>query len=365
MDTESFYFAVDTLKELIARPSFSREEQLAADFLRETWSRDGQQVSRYGNNLLIIPETFRYNKPTVLLNSHIDTVKVAEGWTRDPFSPDESPDGDADNGEIRLYGLGSNDAGASLVSLYAAFRRLSLAEQPCNFIFLASAEEEVSGSGGVESMLSRLPAIALGVVGEPTGMQPAIAERGLMVLDCEATGRAGHAARNEGINAIDIALADIQWLHSHRFPLVSPLLGEVKATATVIHAGEQHNVIPDRCRFTADVRSNGLYSNAELCRIIADRLRSSVTPRSLRLNASHINPEHPLIRRAELLGLQPFGSPTLSDQALMPFPTVKIGPGLSSRSHTADEYVRLSEIREAIEIYVRLLSGLIPDDSPC
>jgi acetylornithine deacetylase len=361
MENETFYFAIDTLKGLIARPSFSREEKLAADFLAETWSSDGQQIRRYGNNLLIFPNNFNADKPSVLLNSHIDTVRLVEGWTRDPFSPDEEDAEDARN-DVRLYGLGSNDAGASLVSLYAAFRRLTVADQPCNFLFLASAEEEVSGSGGVESVLEHLPPIAFGIVGEPTGMQPAIAERGLMVLDCEAVGLAAHAARNEGINAIDIALADIQWLHSHRFPLVSSLLGHVKTTVTVICAGEQHNVIPDRCRFTVDVRSNGLYSNDELCRIISAELRSSVTPRSLRLNASHINPEHPLIRRAELLGLQSFGSPTLSDQALMPFPSLKIGPGLSARSHTADEYVLISEIREAIEIYVRLLSGLNPNN---
>ena len=358
MENEVFYSAVDTLKGLIARPSFSREESDAADFLMQVLSLDGLPVQRKGNNLFIIPQNFRAEKPTILLNSHIDTVRPAAGWTRDPFLPDDDND---DTASDRLYGLGSNDAGASLVSLYAAFRRITAVEQPSNFIFLASAEEEISGSGGVESVLGQLPHIDFGLVGEPTAMQPAIAERGLMVLDCEALGRAGHAARNEGINAIDIALADISFLHSNQFPLVSPLLGHVKTTVTIIHAGEQHNVIPDRCRFTVDVRSNGLYSNAELCEMIRSRLQSSVVPRSLRLNASHISEEHPFVKRATLLGRRPFGSPTLSDQALMPFPTVKMGPGESSRSHTADEYILTSEIREAIEIYVRLLSGLVPE----
>ncbi|MDR2533407.1 MAG: M20/M25/M40 family metallo-hydrolase [Tannerellaceae bacterium] len=353
MESEAFYSALDILRGLISRPSFSRDEAAAADFLTEVLTLHGQPVGRKGNNVYVIPQTFRPEKPTILLNSHIDTVRPVAGWTRNPFLPDND-----DVSSDRIYGLGSNDAGASLVALYAAFRRITLAPQPSNFIFLASAEEEVSGSGGVESVIGELPAIAFGLVGEPTGMHPAIAERGLMVLDCEAVGRAGHAARDEGVNAIDIAVADIGRLHSCRFPLVSPLLGHVKTTVTVIHAGEQHNVIPDRCRFTVDVRSNGLYSNDELCRMIAERLQSEVAPRSLRLNASHISVEHPFVKRAVLLGRQPFGSPTLSDQALMPFPTVKMGPGESARSHTANEFVLISEIREAIEIYVRLLSGL-------
>ncbi|MDR3267468.1 MAG: M20 family metallo-hydrolase [Tannerella sp.] len=351
---EQFYDAIDLLKAMIAIPSFSREEAAVADYLQAQWQTAGQTVHRKGNNLWIVAPAFAPNRPTILLNSHIDTVKPVAGWTKDPFAPDD------DNDDERLYGLGSNDAGGSLVALYAAFTLLSVREQPYNLIFLASAEEEVSGKNGIENVLTELPPVTFGVVGEPTAMQPAIAERGLMVLDCISHGLSGHAAREEGVNAISAAMEDIRWFHTHVFPRQSDLLGQVKMTVTMIEAGTQHNVIPDRCMFTVDVRTNEYYSNQALCDEIRKQARCEVIPRSLRLNSSRTDPDHPFVRRARMLGKAPFGSPTLSDQALMPFPTVKIGPGDSARSHTADEYIRLPEIREAIDTYVRLLNDLHP-----
>jgi acetylornithine deacetylase len=347
---EQFYDATDLLKGMIAIPSFSREEAAAADYLQSQWQKAGHTVRRSGNNLWIASQPFDAAKPTILLNSHIDTVKPVDGWTKDPFAPLETAG--------RLYGLGSNDAGACAVSLYEAFTILSMRPQPFNLIFLASAEEEVSGMHGVESVLPALPTVAFGVVGEPTAMNPAVAEKGLMVLDCISHGKSGHAARNEGINAISRAIKDIEWFHSSPFPLQSELLGPVKMTVTMIEAGTQHNVIPDTCKFTVDVRTNEFYDNHALHEAICRQVACEVIPRSFRLNSSRIEAHHPFVRRAVMLGKTPFGSPTLSDQALMPFPTVKIGPGDSARSHTADEYILLAEIREAIELYVRLLDGL-------
>jgi acetylornithine deacetylase len=351
---EHFYDAVDLLKEMIAIPSFSREEKEVADFLQQYWRRAAGggrwTVNRRGNNLWL-STAIDTAKPAVLLNSHIDTVRPVDGWKRNPFFPDES------EGE-RIYGLGSNDAGASVVSLYEAFTILARREEAYNLIFLASAEEEISGKGGVESVLPLLPSVAFAVVGEPTGMQPAVAEKGLMVLDCVTRGRAGHAARDEGVNAIALAVRDIDWFHSYRFPDRSDLLGPVKMSVTQIQAGTQHNVIPDRCAFVADVRSNEFYSNVELLERIRERVSCEVIPRSVRLNSSRTEMSHPFVGRAVMMGKRPFGSPTLSDQALMPFASVKIGPGDSARSHGADEYICFSEIREAIDTYVSLLDGL-------
>jgi acetylornithine deacetylase len=346
-----FYEAIDTLKGMIARPSFSREEGEVAAYLQDRWQAGGDKVHRKGNNLWMFAPGFLPDRPTLLLNSHIDTVRPVAGWTKDPFTPEETDDD-------RLYGLGSNDAGASLVSLHAAFRRLSAKDQPYNLIFLASCEEEVSGKDGIERALKELPPIAFALVGEPTGMQPAIAEKGLMVLDCTARGKAGHAARNEGVNAITLAMRDIAWFDAYRFPEKSDLLGEVKMSVTMIQAGTQHNVVPDCCEFTVDIRTNEFYANERLFELIKAEVRSEVKARSFRLNSSHTSAQHPFVRRALMLGKQPFGSPTLSDQALMPFPSVKMGAGDSARSHTADEYICLPEIREAIETYVRLLDGL-------
>lgn len=348
---EQYYEAIDLLKGMISRPSFSREETAVADYLQKCWSDAGHHLFRKGNNLWIIAPGFDFAKPTLLLNSHIDTVKPAAGWQKDPFLPEETEDD-------RLYGLGSNDAGASVVSLYEAFTILSAKAQPYNLIFLASCEEEVSGKNGIECVLPELPPIRFAVVGEPTGMRPAIAEKGLMVLDCVATGKAGHAARNEGVNAIYKAIEDINWFSTYQFPEKSDLLGPVKMTVTIIKAGTQHNVVPDRCEFTVDIRSNEFYSNERLFELIKEQVGCEIKARSFRLNSSRTEPEHPFVQRCLMLGKEPFGSPTLSDQALMRFPSVKIGPGDSARSHSADEYIYGPEIRDAITTYVRLLDGL-------
>ena len=348
---EQYYEAIDLLKGMISRPSFSREETAVADYLQKCWSDAGHHLFRKGNNLWIIAPGFDFAKPTLLLNSHIDTVKPAAGWQKDPFLPEETEDD-------RLYGLGSNDAGASVVSLYEAFTILSAKAQPYNLIFLASCEEEVSGKNGIECVLPELPPIRFAVVGEPTGMRPAIAEKGLMVLDCVATGKAGHAARNEGVNAIYKAIEDINWFSTYQFPEKSDLLGPVKMTVTIIKAGTQHNVVPDRCEFTVDIRSNEFYSNERLFELIKEQVGCEIKARSFRLNSSRTEPEHPFVQRCLMLGKEPFGSPTLSDQALMRFPSVKIGPGDSARSHSADEFIRGPEIRDAITTYVRLLDGL-------
>ena len=342
--------AITLLSSLISIPSISREEDKVADFLQNYIEECGIMTGRSGNNIWCISPMFDMKKPTLLLNSHIDTVKPVSGWRKQPFTAK------TENG--KLYGLGSNDAGASVVSLFQAYRHLSATEQAYNLIFLASCEEEVSGKNGIESVLPQLPPIALGIVGEPTEMQPAIAEKGLMVLDVCAHGKAGHAARNEGENAIYKAMDDIQWFRNYHFPKESSLLGPVKMTVTQINAGTQHNVIPDLCSFVVDIRSNECYSNEELFQEIGLHIQSEAKARSFRLNSSHIGVEHPLVKRAIKLGLTPFGSPTLSDQALMRFPSVKIGPGKSSRSHTADEYIVIKEIEEAIGLYIGLLDGL-------
>lgn len=352
MDKEAMLSeALNLLKVLISTPSMSREEEAAANALQNYMERSGILTNRSGNNVWCVSPQFSLDKPTLLLNSHIDTVKPVSGWQKQPFTPTEV------NG--KLYGLGSNDSGGSLVCLFQTFCRLTRKEQPYNLIFLASCEEEVSGKNGIESVLPKLPPIALGIVGEPTEMQPAIAEKGLMVLDVTAHGKAGHAAREEGDNAIYHALTDIEWFRTYRFERVSPLLGPVKMSVTQINAGTQHNVIPDRCSFVVDIRSNELYTNEELFSLISQHVSSEVTARSFRLNSSHIDASHPVVRRAVELGRTPYGSPTLSDQALMPFPSVKIGPGKSSRSHTANEYILIRELEEALDLYYELLDGLV------
>lgn len=345
-----YYNAVDLLKEMISTPSFSREEHSVAEVIISCMRKMGFSPDRKGNNLWIRSKDFDPSKPTILLNSHMDTVRPVSGWTKDPFFPEE--DGDT------LYGLGSNDAGASLVCLLHAFFTLTQKKQDYNLIFLASCEEEVSGNGGAEAVVHELPEIAFGIVGEPTQMNPAIAEKGLLVLDCTSYGKAGHAARNEGENAIYKAIKDIEWFRTYEFPQTSDLLGPVKMTVSMVSAGTQHNVVPDKCDFVVDVRSNELYSNEELYHIIDKHTDCEVKPRSFRLNSSRISLENPFVQRAIIIGKTPYGSPTLSDQTFMPFPTLKMGPGDSARSHTANEYIHLSEIREAIELYVKLLDGL-------
>jgi acetylornithine deacetylase len=311
----------------------------------------GLKTEREGNNLWCIADGYDEKKKTLLLNAHIDTVKPTSLWTRDPHKA-------TIEGEC-IYGLGSNDDGASLVSLIQVFRCLKDKPLPYNLILAISAEEEVSGKNGMEHLLTVLPKIDVAMVGEPTGMQPAIAEKGLMVLDVTAHGKAGHAARDEGDNAIYHALDDIAWVRNYRFQKESNLLGHVKMTATIINAGTQHNVIPSECKFTIDIRSNEQYSNEEIYEIVCQNLKSEVKARSFRLSSSRIDIEHPLVQKAISLGRTPFGSPTLSDQALMRFPSMKMGPGNSSRSHTADEFIKISEINEAIHLYYEMLNDLI------
>lgn len=348
---ELFYDAIDFLKCLISTPSTSRDESRAADVVERFVKAAGFAPMRHGCNVWCSATTFNPSLPTIWLNSHIDTVKPAAGWTLDPFTPTEADD--------RLYGLGTNDAGASVVSLFAAFRHLAETGQPYNLIFLASCEEEVSGRGGIESMIQMLPKADLVVVGEPTGMQPAVAEKGLMVLDGEIAGVAGHAARNEGVNAIYRAIEVIDTLRNFNFDRISPMLGPIKVSVTQIESGTAHNVVPDRCRIVVDVRTTEEYSNQQTLDILRQAVpQCTLTPRSTRLNPSGISSDHPFVARAAMLGLEPFGSPTLSDQALIAYTSVKIGPGQSSRSHTADEYIEPDEIRRAIATYIALLDNL-------
>lgn len=343
--------AVELLKQLISTPSFSREESATADLIEAFLKEQGRQPRREGNNVWCLAENSSPEAPVLLLNSHHDTVKPVNGWQRDPFTPTVEED--------RLYGLGSNDAGASAVSLLSAFLYLSqLDSLPYKLIVAITAEEEVSGSNGVQSILPNLGDVALAVVGEPTLLDLAVAERGLIVIDCKAKGKAGHAAREEGENALYKALDDINWFRNYHFAHSSDLLGPVKLSVTQIQAGTQHNVVPDECSYVVDVRSNECYSNQEIVDIIRSHVDSEVNPRSLRLNSSGIATDHPLVRKAREMDKKLYGSPTLSDQALMPFQSVKIGPGDSARSHTADEYIGISEIRDGIETYIKLLQDL-------
>ncbi|MCQ2208319.1 MAG: M20 family metallo-hydrolase [Paludibacteraceae bacterium] len=342
--------AVALLKALINIPRTSRNETEAADYLQHAMEQRGLKTYRKDNNLWTMSSEWDNNKPTLLINAHIDTVKPVAGWLTDPNCAIE------ENGKIT--GLGSNDDGASLVSLLAVFGLLTQHVQKYNLIYAASAEEEVSGKQGIENLLPDLPHIDLALVGEPTGMQPAIAEKGLMVIDATAIGKSGHAARNEGINAIYKALEDIQWICNNPLPKESDLLGPVKMTTTMIQAGTQHNVIPDKCTFVIDVRSNECYSNEEIFHHLEQHLGSELKARSFRLSSSGISVENPLVKRILSLGKEPFGSPTLSDQALMRFPSVKMGPGQSSRSHTANEFIMIDEIADAIATYYEVLDGL-------
>ncbi|HAT61379.1 MAG TPA: acetylornithine deacetylase [Prevotella sp.] len=347
--TEYTKDAVKLLKKLIATPSVSKSEADAARVIREQIKEYGFNGNVEANNTWIISKDWNDNKPTLLLNAHIDTVKPAATWSRDPFNP--TLDGDI------LYGLGSNDCGGGLVSLLQLFRILSLKPQKFNYIYLASAEEEISGINGISRALPLLPKIDLAIVGEPTNMQPAIAEKGLMVLDVIAHGKSGHAARDEGINAIYEALSDLEWFRNYKFQKTSPFLGPTKMAVTVIHAGTQHNVIPDTCTMLVDVRTNEFYDNEEVFHFIDQHTKSECHAHSFRLKSSRIDPEHPLIKRCISIGMVPFGSPTLSDQSLMSFPSFKLGPGESSRSHSADEFIKIDEIRNAIQQYANLLDG--------
>ena len=350
--------AIELLKQLISTPSISRDETAAADILADFIEKCGLPCQRIGNNLLV-QEQLDKAKPTILLCAHIDTVKPVSSWTRDPFTP--TIEGD------RLYGLGSNDCGGGLVSMLQAYRILRGEGSEVrgerlayNLVYLASCEEEVSGANGFSLALHQLPKIDVAIVGEPTGMQPAIAERGLMVIDGVAHGKSGHAARNEGINALYRAMDVIAMLRDFKFPEQSDFLGPVKMTVTMINAGTQHNVIPDVCTFTADIRSNEFYSNHRIFDMISASLPEwcEVKARSLNLNSSRIDIQHPIIQKAVMMGKVPYGSPTLSDQAILDCPSFKMGPGESSRSHTADEFVKMGELEEAVPTYLELLDGL-------
>ena len=349
---QSFSQQLELLKKLIATPSVTRSEQEASAIMKADMESHGYKPECIGLNLLCYGHSYDQAKPTILLNSHIDTVKPVAGWTKDPFTPTEE-DG-------KLYGLGSNDDGAGLVSLLYTFYELDSKPQPYNVLFLATVEEEVNGQGGMKLAVQCLPHIDVALIGEPTGMQPAVAEKGLMVLDFTVHGKAGHAARNEGINALYRATELIEKLRTFKFDKVSDLLGPVKFTITMINAGTQHNVIPDICTFTADVRTNELYSNHEVFDIISGMLPEwcEVKARSFNLNSSKIEVNHPIIRKAVSMGFKPYGSPTLSDQAILDCPSFKMGPGDSARSHTADEFVMLAELEQAVPMYLSLLDNL-------
>ena len=343
--------AIILLKELIAIPSFSREEIDTAVILENFLKQHNIVPNRIFNNIWAKTKNYDSTKPTLLLNSHHDTVKPNTGYTLDPFEPVEK-DG-------KLFGLGSNDAGGCLVSLLSVFLYFLDKECPFNIIFAASTEEEISGKNGMEALLPTLPSIDFAIVGEPTKMQMAVAEKGLMVLDCKNTGAAGHAARDEGENAIYKALKDINWFQEFQFPKVSEFLGPVHMSVTSIETpNKAHNMVPDICTFIVDIRANELHTFEDILQTIRENIKSEVLPRSVRLKPSGISTLHPLVMAGTKLGLVSYGSPTLSDMALMPFPALKIGPGDSARSHTADEYIFTEEIKKGIETYIALIQNL-------
>lgn len=344
--------AIALLKQLIAIPSLSKQEDKTAEAIFQFLAGNGYNPERKGNNIWVT-SMLSAGLPTILLNSHHDTVRPSASWTIDPFAPIEK-DG-------KLFGLGSNDAGASVVSLMFAFFHLANDKnRPYNLIYSATAEEEISGEIGIETILGELGPIDFAIVGEPTKMQMAVAGKGLMVLDCKTKGKTGHAARNEGINAIYLALEDIEWFRTYKFPQESTLLGPVKMSVTIINAGSQHNVVPDECTYVVDIRTNEFYKNLQALEIVKQHVKNSeITPRSTNLNSCGISLNHPFVKRGLELGLIYYGSPTSSDQMKIPYPSVKIGPGDSARSHTADEFVYLEDIKQGVDIYLKLLKGLI------
>lgn len=345
--------AIALLQQLIATPSFSKEEDKTAAIINKFLSDRNIAVEQHLKNVWAKNKFFDTAKPTILLNSHHDTVKPNKGYTLDPFSPVEK--------EGKLFGLGSNDAGGCLVSLIATFLYFYDKENlKYNFILAATAEEEISGYDGIEALLPQLGTIDCAIVGEPTQMQMAVAEKGLMVLDCVSHGRAGHAAREEGENAIRKAMKDIEWFSTYYFDKVSKLLGPVKMSVTVIETDNKaHNVVPAQCHFVVDCRVNECYTFEEMLKIIHDNVSCDVKPRSTRLRSSSIDAEHPLVVAGKRMGMSSYGSPTTSDKALMSFPALKIGPGDSARSHSSDEYIYTDEIRKGIELYIQLLKHLV------
>ncbi|WP_111669743.1 M20 family metallo-hydrolase [Algoriphagus litoralis] len=343
-----FEEAVQLLKELIEIPSFSKEENLTADLIEKNLIKKGVEVNREGNNVWAFAKEFNPFLPTVWLNSHHDTVKPNAGYTKNPHQ--------AIVEDGKLFGLGSNDAGGPLVGLLATFCYFIQQELPFNLLFIASAEEEISGPNGISSIISKLPEAELAIVGEPTLMKLAVAEKGLLVIDAKIHGKAGHAAREEGVNAIYLALEDLDEIRNFQFMKSSPFLGRTKVTATVIKAGQQHNVVPDLCEYTLDVRVTDAYTLQEAFEELKANLKAELTPRSMRLQSSHLPAGHLMNQVATRLELEKYGSPTLSDQALIPWPSVKIGPGDSARSHTADEFIFLEEIQKGIEGYISIIN---------
>ncbi|HXS56512.1 MAG TPA: M20 family metallo-hydrolase [Hanamia sp.] len=342
--------AIKLLKNLISTPSFSKEENKTADILEQFLKNRNIKANRYLNNVWATNKFFDPNKTTLLLNSHHDTVKPNAGYTLNPFEPIEK--------EGKLFGLGSNDAGGPLVSLLATFVHFYEADIPFNIIFAGTAEEEISGKNGVEILLDHLPKIDCAIVGEPTLMNMAVAEKGLLVLDCVAYGIAGHAARNEGVSALYIAMQDISWLSSFQFPKISPFLGPVHIAVTSVNTpNKTHNIVPSECNFLVDIRVNELYSFEEIISIIKQNIKSGIQPRSIRLKSSFIDENHPLVMAGKQMNITSYGSPTCSDMALMAFPSLKIGPGDSARSHTADEFIYVNEIEEGIEKYIKLIKN--------
>ena len=337
---------ITLLQRMIQTPSISGQEDAVCTLLEQWMAAEGIAVHRVGNNLWA---ECGEGPETVLLNAHIDTVKPAASYTRNPLG------GECDGKTI--YGLGANDCGGCVIAMLAVF--MELMQQPVadkRIVLTLTAEEENSGRRGIELVLPEIGKIDYAIVGEPTSLQMAVAERGLMVLDCEAKGKAGHAAREEGVNALYIALDDIQTLRNYEFEKISPFLGKVKMTTTMIEAGTQHNVVPDRCKFVVDIRSNGLYSNEEIHALLQPMIQSTLTPRSTRLNATSTPIETAIVQSAKALGIPLYGSPTLSNMALLSCPKVKFGPGDSARSHTADEYIHIHEIEQAIKLLKLLMS---------
>jgi acetylornithine deacetylase len=340
------------LKELIAIPSFSKKEDKTADCIEIFFAKQGVPTHREMNNVWAFNKYYDASKPTILLNSHHDTVKPNASYTLNPFEAIEK-DG-------KLYGLGSNDAGGCLVSLIATFVHFwETKNLKYNLVIAATAEEEISGINGVESIYDKLGTIDFAIVGEPTEMHLAVAEKGLLVLDCISKGTSSHAAHPNQNNAILNAMQDINWFTNYKFDKISDLLGEVKMTPTIINSGSQHNVVPDSCTFTVDVRTTELYSNTEIFNIIKQNIKSEVIPRSLRLNSSSIPLSHPFVQAGLQTGRSYYGSPTSSDQAVIPCPSLKMGPGLSTRSHSSDEFIYINEIKEAIQIYDAVLTQIL------
>lgn len=347
-ELENLYLeAIELLENLIRTPSFSKEEVKTGDLIESFLKSKGVEVNRSGNNIWAFASEFNSILPTIWLNSHHDTVKPNLGYTKDPFA--------AILEDGKLYGLGSNDAGGPLVSLIATFCHFIGKQLPFNLLLIASAEEEISGQNGISSIIATLPEAELAIVGEPTLMNLAVAEKGLLVIDAKVKGKAGHAAREEGLNAIYLALEDLEKVRNFQFRKTSAFLGRTKVTCTVIKAGQHHNVVPDLCEFTLDVRVTDAYTLQEALEELESNLNAYLVPRSLRLQSSHLPENHLMYQVADALNLEKYGSPTLSDQALIPWPSVKIGPGDSARSHTADEFIYLSEIKKGIQGYISII----------